>query len=117
MTEPVEPSFEDLTRPERMLLLRFVCSFAWADLQVREEEVRFVRALVRRLEFDAEERAEVAGWLERPPTVESVDPRAIPRRHRELFLAAVECVIAVDGEVAPEERENFEVLEKILGEV
>ena len=38
-------------------------------------------------------------------------------RHRELFLAAMECVITVDGEVAPEERESFEVLENILREV
>ncbi|NNL85214.1 MAG: TerB family tellurite resistance protein [Myxococcales bacterium] len=117
MTEPVESSFEDLTRAERMLLLRFVCSFAWADFEVRDEEVRFVRALVHRLEFDAEERREVAGWLDRPPSAESVDPRAIPRRHRELFLAAAECVVAVDGEIAIEEQESLEVLEKILGEV
>ena len=116
MTEAAA-TFESLSRDERLLLLRFVCSFAWADLEVREEEIRFVRALVRRLEFDRTEREEVEHWLNRPPSVESLDPKAIPRRHRELFLAAMECVIAVDGEVSPEERENFEILENILREV
>ncbi len=116
MTE-APTSFESLSRDERLLLLRFVCSFAWADLEIREEEIRFVRALVRRLEFDAKEREEVEHWLNRPPSVESLDPKAIPRRHRELFLAAMECVITVDGEVAPEEQESLEILENILREV
>jgi len=110
-----EATFEDLTQTERMTLMRFVCSFAWADLEIQTEERRFVSDLVRGLELKAEEKAAVEGWLTRPPSEEEVNPDTIPKRHRALFLAAVECVIQVDGQVTPEEAESFEVLQRILG--
>ena len=30
---------------ERLNLLKFVCSFAWADLEIRSEERRFIKRL------------------------------------------------------------------------
>lgn len=110
-----ETTFEDLNPSERMTLMRFVCSFAWADLEIQAEERRFVSALIRGLELSVEEKTAVEGWLARPPSEEEVDPDSIPRRHRALFLAAVECVIQVDGQVTPEEAESFDVLQRILG--
>ena len=41
-----------LSRPERLRLMRFVCAFAWADLQVRKEERTFVKRLMDQLELD-----------------------------------------------------------------
>lgn len=89
-----------------MQLLRFVCSFAWVDLKIREEERGMVARLIRRMELGQEERQQVFEWLKTPPAPESVDPQAIPRAHRVLFLREVESVVAIDREITPEERES-----------
>ena len=98
---------QDLTRAERLLLMRFVCSFAWADLVVKPAERDLVRHLVRRLELSQDEKRLVDGWLDSPPPIESVDPKLVPRSHRMKFLRAIESIVTVDGEVSPEERENL----------
>ena len=89
-----------------MLLLRFVCSFAWVDLKIRVEERGMVTRLIRRMELEDEEREQVFEWLKTPPAPESVDPQAIPRAHRVLFLREVESVVSIDKEITPEERES-----------
>ena len=43
--------------------MRFVCSFAWADLEVTATERAFIVNLVERLDLDDAERDEVAKWL------------------------------------------------------
>ena len=53
----------DLNAAERLRLMQFVCSFAWADLEVRDEERAFIRGLIRRLALDAEEQAQVQRCL------------------------------------------------------
>jgi len=105
---------EDLDASERLQLIKFVCSFAWADLEVRAEERAFVARLVERLELDERERAEVHGWLERPPLPDSVDPMTIPPNHRKSFLVAIEGVVAADGVISDEERESLAVLQDLL---
>lgn len=103
-----------LNKKDRMRLMRFVCSFAWADLEIQSEERAFVRKLVGQLELDDEEKREVEAMLERPPSPEDVDPAKVPLQHRELFLDAVYAVIAADGNIAPEEHENYELLQALL---
>lgn len=105
---------EDLTRPERLALMKFVCSFAWADLEIRPEEREFIAGLIRRLELEEDERTRVEGWLEVPPSPEAVDPTRIPVAHRKIFLEEIEGVIQADGEVSPEERENLGLLNDLL---
>jgi len=105
---------EQLDRRERMILMKFVCSFAWADLEVRSQERAFVARMVERLGLDATDAEQVRGWLEVPPPPDSIDPTRIPAAHRQLFVDAVEGVIRSDGEVAPEERENLELLRELL---
>ena len=97
-----------------MRLLQFVCSFAWADLEVRPEERRFVAKLVDQLELDDSERALVQGWLETPPSPDDIDPTAVPNAHRKLFLEAIEGVIIADGVIAEEERINLELFRDLL---
>lgn len=108
---------EQLSHPERMRLMKFVCSFAWADLEIRPEERRFVGNLIDRLELDSEEQAKVRGWLEVPPTPEAIDPTLIPHEHRDIFLHEIEGVIFSDGEIADEERESYELLKALLNEI
>ena len=105
---------EDLDARQRLQLIKFVCSFAWADLEVRAEERSFVARLALRLELDARERNQVRRWLERPPAPDGVDPMSIPPTHRKSFLEAIEGVVAADGEISAEERESLAVLRDLL---
>jgi len=105
---------ERLNQRERMRLMKFVCSFAWADLEIRPEERAFVKNLIERLTLDEEEQAQVRGWLDVPPEIELVDPTLVPQEHRRIFLQEIEGVIESDGEIAPEERENFRIFEALL---
>ncbi len=105
---------QELTREERLLLMRFVCSFAWIDLEVKPEEHELIARLIRRLQLDAEEKKQVSRWLESPPPPDSVDPGLVPREHRMKFLRAVESTVAVDGEVSPEERDTLVVFAQLI---
>jgi uncharacterized tellurite resistance protein B-like protein len=106
----------ELDKEDRLQLMKFVCSFAWADLEVKDSERAFVGRLMRRLELGPEEKALVESWLEVPPPPEEVDPTDIPRGHRELFIRAVRAMILADGMVDDAEAENFELLSQLLGE-
>ena len=103
-----------LSTTDRLRLMKFVCSFAWADLEVRPEERVFIARLIRRLELSAEEETQVHGWLDVPPAPDSVDPTSIPAEHRRIFLAAIEGVIRSDGETSPEESDNLELFRQLL---
>jgi len=105
----------NLDREERLRLMKFVCSFAWADLEVKDEERDFVRRLVKKLELDDTDRGMVEEWLEVPPRAEEVDPADIPAAHRQLFLDAVRAMIVSDGRVDQDEAENLVLLEALLG--
>jgi uncharacterized tellurite resistance protein B-like protein len=103
-----------LNQTDRMRLMRFVCSFAWADLEVNEKERALVKRMVRTLRLDAEEKKKVEGWLESPPRPEEVDPTSVPRGHRELFVDAAKAVIVADGMVTPEEVEELKLFVSLL---
>ena len=79
--------------------MRFVCSFAWADLEIRDEERVYVADLMRRLDLDEDEEVQVQCWLSRPPDPEDVDPTLIPVEHRQIFLDALLGVLGSDGEI------------------
>lgn len=103
----------DLSRDERLQLMRFVCSFAWADLEIKPKERIFVHKLVARLKLDPEEKKQVEEWLAVPPEVDRIDPNEIPRAHRKLFLDTARALIASDGEVHPDEEETLKLLEQL----
>jgi len=104
----------ELSSEDRLRLMKFVCSFAWAALQIADEEREFVHKLVRKLKLGKDEKKQVEGWLELPPPAEELDPGLIPDEHRALFLTTARQVIEIDGDIAPEELENFELLEQLL---
>ena len=104
-----------IDRTTRLELMKFVCTFAWADLSVHPAERSFVGRLMSRMEFDAADQAQVRDWLRAPPPPESVDPTRIPRAHRSLFLAAIDGVIAADGQITPEERDSLARLKELMG--
>jgi len=106
--------FEQLSRDDRMLLLRFVCAFAWTDLEIRDGERKFVERLMERMQLSAEDRAEVAGYLHVAPAPEATNPKLVPHEHRRIFIDSIRALIYADGEVDAEERERFEKLRVAL---
>ena len=104
-----------LSSEDRLRLMKFVCSFVWADLEVKESERKFVTRMAKRLHLDAAEGELVKAWLEVPPRPEDVDPTTIPREHRQMFLDTIRDVITADGEVAQDEWENLALFEQLLG--
>ncbi len=109
-----DAALNELTREERLLLMSFVCSFAWADLEVKPEERALVARMIRRLQLDDEEKRQVLEWLDSPPPAGTVDPKLVPKAHRMKFLRAVESTVTVDGEVSPEERESLVLFAKLI---
>lgn len=102
-----------LSREDRLRLMKFVCSFAWADLEVQDEERTFVSKMIDHLELHAD-RSLIEGWLRHPPRPEEVDPTDVPREHRELFLDAVRRLVAADDRIDPKEAETLALFEQLL---
>ena len=97
-----------------MLLLRFLCAFAWTDLQVTDKERSFVKRLVGRFGLTGEDAEDVEEWLHIAPAPGSVDPSRVPIEHRRAFVESVRAMIYADGSVDAEEREQFEKLRSAL---
>lgn len=105
---------DTLNREDRLSLMRFVCSFAWADFEIQDEERTFIGKLINALELDPEEKAQVVEWLKVPPMPEEVDPTQIPRKHREVFLDTIKAVVMSDGVLDPDEEENLKLFVELL---
>jgi uncharacterized membrane protein YebE (DUF533 family) len=103
-----------LDREDRLQLMRFVCSFAWADLEISDREREFIVNMVARLDLDEEEQKQVNEWLEMPPSADELDPADIPREHRQLFLDAARALILADGDIDDAEAENLIILDQLL---
>ncbi len=105
-----------LSSNDRLRLMKFVCSFAWADLEIQPEERAFIARLIRGLDLERGEEIQIHRWLDLPPAPEGLDPTTIPVEHRRFFVEAVEGVIASDGHISPEERESLAVFKKLLSD-
>lgn len=101
-----------LAREDRLRLMKFVCSLAWADLEVHRAERAFVRRMTARLGLAPDEVAQVDQWLQVPP--HDADPEEIPRAHRSLFLGTLRELVGVDGSVDEQERASLALLEDLL---
>ncbi|MBX2797303.1 MAG: TerB family tellurite resistance protein [Myxococcales bacterium] len=94
--------------------MRFVCSFAWADLEVQDAEKTFARRLFDQLDLDDQERAQVERWLKLPPPIDDVDPTDIPGEHRQIFLNTMLQVVGADNRVDSKEMETLSLFEQLL---
>jgi uncharacterized tellurite resistance protein B-like protein len=109
--------YSDLTEEDKLLLVAFVCSFAWADLEIAEEEREFVRALVSRLELDEEGVEKATAWLDHPPNEDEVDPFAIPPEHKRVFLQTVVDMVGADDIIDRMEIETYAIFEELIAEI
>lgn len=105
---------DQLSRDERLLLLKFVCAFAWTDLEVTDSEKGFVRRLVARLGLSDDDKTQVEAWLHVAPAPSEVDPSLVPAEHRRTFVEAARAVIYADGNVDDEERDQLDKLKAAL---
>jgi uncharacterized tellurite resistance protein B-like protein len=105
---------KELSSENRRRLLRFVCSFAWADLEVVDAEREMIGRLIDQMELDEAETAEVKMWIARPPDPASIDPQEIPQEHRQLFLDTVTAMVLADGEIAEGEAENLDLFRMLI---
>jgi uncharacterized tellurite resistance protein B-like protein len=103
-----------LSHRDRLQLMKFVCSFAWADFEVQDAEREYVHKLVKRLHLEPEEAKQVEGWLKLPPRPEDVDPNSVPLAHKQLFLDTMKGIVEADGKVTVEERENLHLFQALL---
>lgn len=94
--------------------MKFVCSLAWADLEIKPKERSFVHKLVKKLHLDEAEAKMVEEWLKVPPKAEEVDPARVPHQHRKVFLDTVKAMAQADGAIDEEEQESLALLEQLL---
>src|SRR5690349_1186845 len=102
-------NIDDLDQDSRLRLVRFVCSFAWADLEVQDAERKLVLKLLNELGLDEDEKEQAEKWLKVPPHPEDVDPMDIPLEHRQIFLNTVLQVVGADGVVDSKEMETLSI--------
>ena len=114
MSDSGMSTFGQLNRRARLQLMRFVCSFAWADLEVRNAERNFVTKVMDRLDLSEEERKKVAAWLKVPPPPEEVDPALVPTEHGQIFIDVVSAMLLADGDFSEDEREQLELFKELL---
>ena len=94
--------------------MRFVCSFAWADLEIAPGERALIAQYMETLKLDDDEKELVADWLTYPPAPEEVDPTLVPKEHRKLFLDAIQQMVAADGVIDDDERVNLELFKMLM---
>ena len=106
--------FSTWTQEDRFRLLRFLCSFAWADLKVFDSELDFIAETVHQFELNEKERLKVIEWMKVPPKVESLDPTDIPLEQRDIYLKAIRKLIASDGNIDTNEAEYLALFEQLI---
>jgi uncharacterized tellurite resistance protein B-like protein len=105
---------DGLTVSDRLELLKFLCAFAWVDLEVSEKERLFVQRILALANLDESATKQVEEWLHVAPSPGSLDPQNVPTAHRRLFVDAIRAVIFADGKIDPEERAALERLKSAL---
>lgn len=105
-----------LSVQDRLLLMKFVCSFAWTDLEIADEERDLLMRFAAHEDFGDEERRQIVEWIKLPPPPEEVDPTDVPREHRRAFLEAARAIVEADGKIGARERELLDAFEELLRE-
>jgi uncharacterized tellurite resistance protein B-like protein len=100
---------DDLTEAERIDLMRFLCSFAWADGEVQPKERAVLDRVLAGLQLSDEGHAQVRAWLSAPPDMEGFDFGAIAPDKRSLFTDHAFEVAAADGGLAAEELAHLQM--------
>ena len=106
----------DLTTEDKLRVMRFICAFAWADLEIQSDERNIITQIMKALDLEEEHHGKVHLWLERPPRAEDVDPFTIPENLKGIIIDAAKAVILADGELQDSEMDLLELLQNIFAE-
>ncbi len=79
---------DELNRADRLRLVKFLCSFAWADLEVRSEERAFVERVVQQLQLDDEDQEKIQGCSVIVASFVSVSTSCLARNSCFLWVSA-----------------------------
>jgi hypothetical protein len=109
-----ENMIENCTSEEKLQIMRFICTFAWADLKVVQAERQFIMRFCDTLVLNDDERKEVESWLKHPQHPDDIDPFSLPKHLHEYVLSAAQAISIVDGEFDDKESELLEILQGIL---
>ena len=105
---------ENFTSEEKMQIMRFICTFAWADLKVVPSEKLMIERFCNTLQLDENQRKEVNSWTKRPIHPEDIDPFSIPDHLKKYILSAAKAISIVDGDFDEKEAELLELLQNLL---
>ena len=105
---------QSLTLQEKLDLLAFASAFAWADLEIQQQEKRIYMALVDEMGLAGNEREIALSLLSSPPRAEQIDPMSIPVEHRTLFLSTAHNIILADNELKATEASLLDLLRSLL---
>ena len=101
--------FEGLTSEERVELMRFLCSFAWADDEVQDEERVVLMKVLDNIGLGEDDRTKVLAWLEERPDMTGFDFGSIPQDKRDIFLDLAFSVASAHGGLAKEELAHLQM--------
>ena len=98
------------SRQKLLQLFHFMCAFAWADLEIQQQERDMIERLLLALELLPEDWVTVLKWLEHPPEPDAIKPYNIPADFREQIYEAAKAVVLIDGKMEPKERDMLTLL-------
>ncbi len=106
--------FTDLSSDERLILMRFLCAFAWADGEVQGQERAVIMSLLEHMQFSTDQRREVIGLLDQAPVDEEIDLTSVSEKHRIMFRDLAYAVVSADGRVHPGEKRLLALVNKFV---
>ena len=104
-------------RKRILQLFHFMCAFAWADLEIQEEEQEMIERLMVSLKVPPEDQNLILTWLEVPPPPEVIDPYAVDPEFRSQIYKAAKAIVLSDGELHQLEKEMLELLRDAFTEM
>ena len=100
-----------------MQLFKYMCAFAWADMEIQHQEREMIERLIISLELSNDQRQTVLQWLDQPNTIPEIDPYDVNPDFREQIYQAAQAVVLSDGELTFNERDMLALLRNVFTEL
>ncbi len=112
-----------MASPTEVELLKVLACVAWADEEVTQGEINFIKQFVRRFKLSGDDWAQVEMYLVEKVGVEEMKriiqrflQRARRPRQREMLVKAVEDLLQADDNLSPKEKEWLRDLKGVVSE-
>ncbi|MFQ5779910.1 MAG: TerB family tellurite resistance protein [Nitrospiria bacterium] len=108
-------SFDNVSKEKQLSLIRVLIALAWADGEISNEELNFLKDFIFKFDFTGEDWAKIEMYMEDPiPPEEAVALiqdfvlHLGGQRERKEVISALEGIMAADGTTRPEEKAFLE---------